>query len=1819
MPKLFFLCLIFASQFLLSRQLLCGSKNIEHCLECNNEYEICAKCEDKYFPLYGGGLTCVSCNDTMDGQIGCEGKCDASRIIDTRIPLCEENGCKEGYYNVEGICYPCSINSPNCTKCSYLATSENSGKWFTCLECEGGKNGIFRPHIDGKCYECFILHCLQNGYIPGTNDCLCKKCEDGYYLSNSNHTCKPCGNIFESIPGGKCSQYYCPDDGKNYSYTKSCSCNSGYTLINESICISCPSNCKACHYDENSTLICDRCKSKFYLNENECIYINTASSCSCNYNERFDNSNYYRCKSCNSYYTLIASNNSCVTCPNNCPSCHLENNILYCDSCDINYVLNESKLCEICSNNEEIGGIGCLNCEYEYGKNKNKCTKCSDEYIFIENDMICKLPSEINLNLACEIAIRLDNNDYSCIKCRALNYTLVTKYNNIKDYNEPKDELINCIKGYEYINGTKYCTECFYNYPFIWSEKYKQYICNSECESDCFFNKNLDPLGNFKGCTKCDDEEAEGQIGCNSTQGCNYNIEDNHFYCQSCKTGYFKFDWQCLHCSRKDGNCTKCHFNNAENRFKCDECVDKFFINKTSYLCDLITYDEYPEITAGCILPINNHTLYEKSNKCFSCKYGFFKTKDESCIYCKARKNGGPKCDECQYIINEHGIETDKINCRNCPSDNMLSPSGKCYNCLDEVGPGCKRCKFVEETEEVICEECEEDYEMNSEGYCTSKYSYSEEVKNCLDYEYDYDNINIRSLSIHRICKKCNDGYYLAMGKCEILSLEICSIKSILQKSIYNECKAFCEMMYYPFIVYKSNNEEIDNILRSNISYDTLSQEIKNIIENVTLCINNIDKYIELRKCIEVEYDSNEKNYKCSKCINGYQINDANNLCIQINEIEDKSLLKKECNNNTILIQAEKDIFCEEPVGELEGCSNGTKADTQYVNTIYNCYNCSFYYKPFFSNYFKRFLCIGRFAPPTINTNQLSDDAYKGVDKDSSIINGICSIKEAFTPNGIDCYKCNNDKVGMPGCKGPCTYSIKRNNIIECEGECLTGYIETSKGLCEPCEKVNKGCLNCVYNKNYPIGFSGLKRENRFECLECDDGYQLTKDGLCHHCSEFGFTHCDKCTRNNIMKEIECFKCIDGYFLTNNGYCAKCEYPKVQGNDSRCIFCNNIEEGGIDGCERCYSDNGYIICKQCKNGYILVENDNSCLKISEHEEIEKFTNCQKVLKDNNNYKCAKCFDKYNLLFDKNRNNEERCVNSEFLLIPKNETLKYCKQAINMGTEDKPKHSCNKCVENDIITQEERENGITITKITYQENGTSFCDISKNYKSIIDNCSEAMWLIDQNGERQFNCTKCEKDNKFVYKADKDMSICEHFSYPKNCMVKNCKTCKSGNNYFCSQCLFENYKVNPATGSCVKILPKPPVISWKDIYRLIINSQVLLNSQVLYGFSIYLRGISYNEFSLGHAFLIELTFYISLNRNLRNNEETESAEVAESRELKIPAYCQITSQTDEVKDKLNLIDYYCFGNRTGEDEIRENEISLKKIEISNDNDEENKKFLLNSNFEEMISDLNFENIKNKNVSSFTLKMLDDITVFEMDQVVDQKFNDYKFEFAISGKINRELEPDTIRTKFKFADLENKDADCEFIIKENQKAYLKCYVDLENYKDKETFKFKTIEFKYKESSIFLNRFNEISLVNEVNEVNVVNDKKKPDTIKKVVIIVVCIFLILIMISIILSIRALFKKKKNTKKTNNSGRSDDIYDNNINYINSSDRMKPKRPKKLEGGFSEKPEIKIKKSNIKNSNNCAEKTITNSSQKTTQKSEGIPGNEIKVMKKSIK
>ena len=654
--------------------------------------------------------------------------------------------------------------------------------------------------------------------------------------------------------------------------------------------------------------------------------------CNSYQNKTFNNKDEVICNGCEDYYTIDKTNNICLECPSHCTRCHfdLNSNSFLCDACADDYVLSIDKLCEPCASNEMIGGVGCIHCRYD--GYKNKCIYCRDDYIFIINDDVCKLPSEVNLNVTCFQAIRLDNDQYSCINCRNVSYTLVTRFNNTSDCYPAEKELVNCALGYEdeYVNLN--CTNCLYNYRFIWSDEYQKNICDNKCAYDNFFNYDLD----IRGCYKCDDESGGGQIGCDPKYGCSYIAADNHLYCNSCKNKYFLYDWQCLNCSKKDINCIECDYNITKQKFKCNRCKDNtFFINKEGF-CQKLTYDEYPENSVGCILPVNNYTIYLENKKCFSCKYGFFKTREETCIYCKARKNGGPKCDECQYIIDENGIETNRINCKICnESVNMLSPIGKrCYRCEDEVGPGCAKCTFEVGTERVICEKCEEDYVINSEGYCTKKYSYDKKIPNCLIYE---DSISSpkRLLASVRNCKICNDGFYLDEKRCKEIFLETCSFKSMtnINKSIYDECIKFCEMNYYPIVDYKENNQKIKDILNLKNIDDPLEKEIKDIIENGKLCINNIDKNNELRKCIKIEYDLNTKKYKCSECIEG-------------------------CNSETIVIEAEKGSFCEKPEGDLEGCKNGVKADTQYVNTIYNCSECIDDYKIIFSYFYKRNICL---------------------------------------------------------------------------------------------------------------------------------------------------------------------------------------------------------------------------------------------------------------------------------------------------------------------------------------------------------------------------------------------------------------------------------------------------------------------------------------------------------------------------------------------------------------------------------------------------------------------------------------------------------------------------------------------------------------------------------------------------------------------------------------------------------------------------------------------------------------------------------------------
>ena len=146
---------------------------------------------------------------------------------------------------------------------------------------------------------------------------------------------------------------------------------------------------------------------------------------------------------------------------------------------------------------------------------------------------------------------------------------------------------------------------------------------------------------------------------------------------------------------------------------------------------------------------------YKKNNKCESCIEGFFKTKDESCVYCKARKNGGPACEQCKYQD-----DSDNIICSYCPKGKVLSKEGKCYDCKEELGDACQSCSFsIDENnnEKLKCNKCKKNYTLSPNGHCIHYQSYYEFIPHCANYLYEVINNNYNNTETnHNISESDN-------------------------------------------------------------------------------------------------------------------------------------------------------------------------------------------------------------------------------------------------------------------------------------------------------------------------------------------------------------------------------------------------------------------------------------------------------------------------------------------------------------------------------------------------------------------------------------------------------------------------------------------------------------------------------------------------------------------------------------------------------------------------------------------------------------------------------------------------------------------------------------------------------------------------------------------------------------------------------------------------------------------------------------------------------------------------------------------------------
>lgn len=1847
---------------------------IEHCSLYNSDenFNNCAKCESNYF-LFFNDLLCIPCNDSTYGQIGCEGNCDSTNYINTRFAFCEKEGCKSGFYNLNGLCKNCSEGSPGCANCTYEVQEEETKLHFICHNCESNE---YRLTEFGTCEHCKIDNCLICHYNEDSTKAVCDKCKNGYY-SDLNGECQKCKLVY--ISGGKC--YNCTNN--NIIYDSSyCWCNAEYTLLGNSTCVKCNKGCSQCNYNNiTKKLECSKCQKYYVLNsDNNCIYCGDGCE-TCSLNEN----NNPICKTCISGKFL--DNNKCLICSEGCLKCQINESSLYknesiCTECGYYYALNPEKKCTECRKFSEIGGWGCGSCSYNEKNDKYECLSCrttdyvyinntfqclsntnrkqlylygcskafykedSDTYecfkcvnsfelIQITNDKTCRKLDEIGLSLDClevENLGSIENPIYSCKKCK--NFTAHIKINSkgVKNCYPRSDYFSFCLEG-EIKNGSNICNKCVEN-----AEKNSTGICN--CNYDSFGKYN-------QWCYKCDDRNY-GNLGCDAEKGCTYFHSNDELNCNKCKNGYFEYTrGQCFFCKNEISNCDKCHF---DKELKCDKCDDIYSLNEEKNKCLLDDCQEYLEISDGCIICKDKLDEYKSNKKCQSCKYGYFKTKNETCVLCRAEKYGGPACYECGYETDENNEETDNIICKDCFSfkDNyesenrfhfILTSNGKCYDCKNYLSESCLRCDIIKDKEnndKFICTVCALGYYLNSEGKCISYVNDLEKFPNCKEYNfiinnttfiyyiyniyyftinfensYDillyYNNFSIYNEALKNVkhpikttCQECESRYFLnEEQKCESINFEKCKGSFIIQNITerLSICQNICKDKSYLNIYLRINNEQnidFDYNKINNISFnynefyslsdilkyfDRKNNETKNLVKNMNLCLNQFsDTKMETQfdGCSGVVYIPKTKLYHCINCKSGYLMNYNNNLCIKVNEYDKFNCLIenigtllspifscKTCYYNyytMVILENGIKLCVNDKI--LENCIEA-KANTSYINTLYNCISCKVGTLLFYSKYYGRQICQNVFEKITTNKT-ISLETFEREEYILPDDMGICR-ENYFTPDGKKCYKCDNKNVGSPGCKGECSFSLKRNNSILCESECKEGYIETSKGICEKCESVDENCLKCHY-ENYPIDYIGIKRARKFQCDLCKNCYIVAEDGKCLSFLGSEKYKCEKCgidekTGNNI-----CIEYKQDYALDDYGNVLFCVYGYVKLNN-KCVYCHDVSKGGVKNCAVCQKDlnNSGIICKGCYINYILFRDNNTCIKREVGGMLDKFYSCSELKSDNGKLVCTRCNEGFSLL---KIGNEVKCLILPNLYDPyfseyyynhyykdifksnyqnyynyqKNDYiynsqiyLSPCKEAINLGTEEYPLYSCNKCYnvyeESDILDYD-LEHSHYKKIIDQTINNRSYCidDLS-----ILDNCSEAIFKI-LKGKKIYNCTKCRLNYELLYNKELDINYCAlQQEESKHCLVDFCQMCTLNNNYFCSLCITSDYEVNKYTGACVKKTEFIPIVTWKDIYRLNMNDIKEINGQLITGPSLILRGITSSEINTRHAFLIYLTFKIKYD--LRNLNEI----------IKIPAICEIKEETEETIDYANIVDFDCIGNTTIEDE------NYKLINI--EEDDNNSEIIINGNINEINKIINeSDDLGNKITPNFTTLQIDNMLFFQInnDNITNIISSNSTFNFSLNGIINKQNIIPKINDSKCIENIQiemnkiNNKANCSFCSDENLNARLSCNLSIIDNNNSKNFSFGTSEIKFEglNRSVYIPELNKIQFYyktkNYVESIDVEpkNKKKNNSNNNKLVIILSSVFSVIIL-GIITAILIYFlkcKKKNGIEIVNNN-----------------------------------------------------------------------------------
>ena len=1731
-----------------------------YCQKCSDYDQYCEKCTynppSEYYSSYTyySYYNCTQCESSKSILVGrgCN-RCYLSNCeqchYEGENPVCDK--CYSGYYlknktctkcnwilETEGkVCEICSddLKNDNAKSCN-CTTHYTEGDSKQCIKCPENCYSCSNKNGNLKCLSC------DNGYILNSKG-VCVTCGDNcdfcYLDSNENPNCLYCKSPYKLNKDKICLECpnHCQSCIKGNNNINECTiCENYYGLLPNKTCQRCPINCLTCFWKEEKGEF--GCSSCYYTN----YKLDEDDKCISPYemNKKCD----IGCSDC--YYDKFSPDMNKYKC-NKCSG----NNYVYID--------NEYK-CYSNTNSSQEYFYHCINAIFNSSTNQYECLKCESGYIYILDEKKCFSREKTDLGYYCEKAKNkgtMDQPVYSCVNCLSDYYVQVSDYSkNTIDcaypINYPDNYLENC-KTAQKINQYKTtCISCKYGLQLYYNETSGEKKCLDSCEKGSFLK--------YKSCWKCEDLLI-GNPGCLPESGCNYDSYNEQLNCEHCKEGFFLSSEGCSPCSMENKGCKKCsnsssydfkceecfdgYILNNSNLCELAQCKEYLEISLGCLICK-DKLDEYKQNSKCqtckegffktkngtcefCKLNSNGGTGCEQyeydsdnNNKliCAYCPKGSVLNGDRKCLKCS--EEFGEGCLNCMYVI-ENEKNNKKLVCTKCSNDYYLSPEGYCVypkNYFEEI-PNC--------------------ISYYNQIYPSSN-NYIHITK---DLTKNYYEIEEQNYEIYTYCNKCNSGYYPKNEKCIELSIENCTFSSILSDfSLNSICDNFCSNTntYTKISYYIDKENVITNIDSNNMismikekekmnlyninyyihnGYNEKKDYFKSLNMNAYMCLGNLgtgDKNnpINLKKCIEAIYNKIDNSYECIKCLSGYILDNETKTCIQKAKIimkehpglncyienigknpEQPIYSCKKCYNNyDILVTTENGTKICSSSYEFNGCIEA-KVDTTYIEDKYECTNCSKNYVLYENKFYQNKRC--EYIYSSIDRiHNFNVSIFSEMEKDSvPAKNGACESNKLFTPDNINCFACNSYNVGMPGCKGSCTFSMKKYNFLECEeNSCKSNYIEISKGICASCSDANNGCIECHYDDNYPSDYKGLKRKRRFVCDQCEEGYIVSIDSTCHRCSDLGLGNCEKCKWDeNQDNELVCTQCYKEYFLNEDNKCTKCSNKQARVNGNKCASCNEKEYGGIEGCSMCKSDNNTIIkCEKCDKGYMLSEKNNTCLRIANNTELQKMPNCIRFDTYSDRLSCSLCeIYSYTRI---NHYSGDKCVPSNVIPTHNIEYNKYCEKFVNLNPNGKELYSCHKCIDNEYLEYEYHK----LTKFIFESNRTEFCDL--NYKYSLGDCKEAHITEEENGEIKISCWTCYADSIFYRDDEKNLFYCKHKS-DSTCQIKYCKTCKKDNNNICESC-YQNFEINAITGSCVKKMEKIPYITWIDIFGLKMNQKLELNGKYLYGPSLIIRGLTNSQINEGHAFSFNISFEIKdLIRNLQEEKNIKE----------VPMVCQIVEGVDESEDEPNIVDYNCIGNITSYESEQLTEDNVNTIKIVEDRNK-NEGVLMPSN----LNDMGFSKIKEEKPQYSIQKALQ-TSVFTLDEIKNQTSNSYNFDFILEGKIKGNIDKTNLKVSIPFAKID-KMAECNLIIAEDKSADLTCKISLEEYSNYDTFSFKVTKYENNEKTIILSQINEIYLIHLKNDNKDNNNKKN-------------LYIIIggggaVLIGIIITIIVILKKKK-------------------------------------------------------------------------------------------